>query len=86
MIPSRYLWSGSVNDRESYLNLHNELSSSLKKDGFLIVDLLPSFQKFKDPLSSFQFKYDGHWNKSGHLLAAQIIGNFLISLEEKSNK
>ena len=86
LIPSRYLWHGNDNDRKSYQKLHNEIVSSLQNKGLMFIDLLPTFEKVENPLSSYHFKYDGHWNKRGHLLAAEIIGNFLISLKENSNK
>ena len=85
IIPSRALWTG-VKERRAIANqIHRAFIKELNNQKINYVDIRSLMEKNEKPLK-YHFKYDGHWNKRGHLLAAEIIGNFLISLKENSNK
>ena len=43
------------------------------------VDLLPVFKEKASDGDQLYFSYDGHWNAQGHLLAAELIRDFVDS-------
>ena len=70
LIPSRGLWIApyhAVEDR-----IHNAFAASLRSKGVRVLDLRGAFEAGGNPLS-YHFPYDGHWNASGHALAASAI-------------
>jgi lysophospholipase L1-like esterase len=76
LIPSRALWVGdnrAVEDR-----IHTELVAALVKRGVAVLDLRPLFEATGQPLK-LHFANDGHWNTSGHALAAEAIVKCLAS-------
>jgi hypothetical protein len=74
IIPSRALWVGDNRAVEN--SVHNKLVSLLAASGINVVDLRACLEEGHDPLR-YYFKQDGHWNRQGHLKAAQAIAAFL---------
>jgi hypothetical protein len=70
LIPSRGLWVGPNREIENLV--HKAFKAALLQRGLDILDLQPVFEAGGNPLA-FHFAQDGHWNPSGHLLAAQVI-------------
>jgi len=75
LIPSRNLWTGK--NKKSQDQLHNKFFNNLIKDNISVIDLRYAFEKCNNPLG-YHFKHDGHWNKNGHLLAANEIFKYII--------
>lgn len=48
------------------------------------IDLLPIFKEKAANGEQLYFKYDGHWNEAGHLLAAVSIRNYLAARADSS--
>lgn len=83
ILPSRSLWVARTRDTEN--NIYEELISILNGGDIRVLDLRPAFESNGDPLSLF-FKNDGHWNASGHLVAAQTVTNFLNATGKAVNQ
>ena len=78
LIPSRYNWYGTSEMIKKIRKEHSNLNKTLEALGIKVIDLRTEFELASNyPLQDFHFKYDGHWNKMGHLKAAEIIGEFL---------
>lgn len=73
IIPSRALWTGSIEQRMDTAQLHDAFLRELLKRNVHVIDLRPFMEKSGDPLS-FHFNNDGHWNAKGHRLAAELLG------------
>lgn len=72
LIPFRLNWIAPY--QEIVFENHETFKELLKKEGINILDLKPVFERVStDPLQYFHFKNDGHWNSSGHQLAAEEI-------------
>ena len=74
LIPSRGLWIPPYNTIED--KVHNAFAASLRTKGVRVLDLRAALEAGGKPLS-YHFPYDGHWNASGHALAASVIANCL---------
>ena len=72
IIPSRSLWVGSPIRKKNALMIHNQFVKMLKDKGLQVVDMKAKMEEGLDPLS-YHFKTDGHWNESGHELAAEEL-------------
>lgn len=70
IIPSRALWYGE--NKIETNKIHINFLNILKKKNIEYVDLKSYFEKDSDPLK-YHFKKDGHWNKSGHKIAAEAV-------------
>lgn len=58
----------------------NRILDIFRRNKIPYVDLLPAFQKASrnDKLNLFYSKQDGHWNATGHALAAKIVYEELL--------
>ncbi len=72
IIPSRGLWTGDNQSNERLV--HEAFLKNLREQELTVVDLRPQFEQSGDPLS-YHFKFDGHWNRDGHRLAAKAIAS-----------
>jgi len=72
IIPSRSLWIGTKHQRKIANEIHNNFISALNKNNLKYIDMRVPMEQSKGPLE-FHFKYDGHWNKRGHRLAAEEL-------------
>ena len=73
IIPSRRLWIGKSQEREAALNIHKHLIATLMKNPNLkVIDTKKAMEDSGNPLQ-FHFANDGHWNASGHELAASLL-------------
>jgi acetyltransferase AlgX (SGNH hydrolase-like protein) len=72
IIPSRYLWSEDKERSEKENSFHKEFVEHLIENNFNVLDLKPIMEKSGNPLQ-YHFPVDGHWNKTGHKLAAEEI-------------
>lgn len=70
MLPSRGLWFSS--ETEKYFEEHDLVREELIKNNIDIIDPIQLFIKLEDP-KKLHFKYDGHFNKTGHSLIAGAI-------------
>lgn len=70
IIPSRALWVGASREEES--RVHERFVAALRDVGMRVVDPRASMEATGTPLS-FHFDNDGHWNPSGHRLAARML-------------
>jgi len=70
IIPSRGLWVGENLAVES--RVHEELVSRLRAMGIDVIDLRPVFEAAGNPMQ-FHFDNDGHWNPTGHRMAADAL-------------
>ena len=76
LIPSRALWIGP--DQADARRIHEAVLAGLKSAGIGVVDLRPRFERGGAPLS-FHFANDGHWNPSGHGVAARELSAALAA-------
>jgi hypothetical protein len=53
--------------------MHREFVGALADRGLTVIDMKRTLDAHGNPLSS-HFKKDGHWNKKGHILAAEALG------------
>src|SRR5262249_32286618 len=72
IIPSRRLWVGKTADRTEAARIHGAFIGSLRNSGMIVVDVRDRFEHNGNPLS-YYFANDGHWNKEGHRLAAEVL-------------
>ena len=56
-------------------NAQKEMHRFCSKEGIQLLDLQSAFKK--DTGHQFYYVADGHWNREGHLLAAQVVYNKL---------
>jgi hypothetical protein len=70
LLPSRGLWFSK--DYKKYFEEHNNTKKQLINYNINVIDPLPEFMKSNNP-KKYHFKYDGHFNKLGHLLLAEEI-------------
>jgi hypothetical protein len=64
---SRYLYPKLASKhRDEVLDLVRTL-------GIPIVDLEPSFRRYRDPLELFPFRNRGHYNEAGHRVVAEEV-------------
>ncbi len=80
LIGSRGLWTGAHQGTER--RTHEAMREILGMMGVRVIDLRPAFETGGDPLS-YHFKNDGHWNASGHRLAAETIAKALAEREHE---
>lgn len=74
IIPSRLTWVG--NNTEQERKLHAAFVEHLRSGGLQVIDMAPAFEREGKPMS-YHFHNDGHWNASGHALAAAEIAAHL---------
>lgn len=74
LVPSRRLWTGSVQDRAAADAVHTAFSTALRDRDLEIVDPRARFEEGGNPLA-YHFRNDGHWNGEGHRLAAEILAD-----------
>ena len=72
VIPSRGLWAGDNQEVESLV--HEALLSRLREMRIDVVDLRPVFEASGNPMQ-FHFDNDGHWNPTGHRMAAGALAD-----------
>jgi lysophospholipase L1-like esterase len=70
IVPSRALWVG--NNRPIEDRVHREFVAALSARHLDVVDMRGTFESEEDPLSN-HFRNDGHWNPTGHRLAAAAL-------------
>ena len=84
VIPSRYNWTGEYTFIEKTRKEHALFVEILKEKNLKVIDLRNNFENnAANPLDEFHFKFDGHWNKKGHIQASKEIGNFIVKDLEK---
>ncbi len=74
LIPSRGLWVEKLKVQQR--KIHNAFVDSLNRRNLEFIDLTTQFENAGNPLR-YHFKDDGHWNESGHALAASVIAKQL---------
>ena len=80
IIPSRYNWYGEYSFIEKTRKEHSLFVKLLREKNLKVIDLRNNFEKKSaNPLDEFHFKFDGHWNKKGHIQASKEIGDFIIN-------
>jgi SGNH hydrolase-like domain, acetyltransferase AlgX len=70
IVPSRALWVGDNRPVEDLV--HREFVAALRARHLDVIDLRSTFESGGDPLSH-HFRNDGHWNPTGHRLAAASL-------------
>ena len=75
LIPSRALWSGD--NRAVEARVHARFVQLLQEERLKVVDMKPRFEQGGQPLD-FYFKTDGHWNASGHAVAAEALAQYFM--------
>lgn len=85
-----------INYREQYFNQaevknpfypDERIANLGEKQGFIVLTLAPVFQSHADENQVFLHGFDntimgsGHWNKSGHKLAGEIISQKICATE-----
>jgi hypothetical protein len=76
IIPSRRLWVGEMVRRMKAARVHAAFIDDLRTHGMNVVDMRDRFEVGGNPLSH-HFVNDGHWNESGHRLAAEALSEAL---------
>lgn len=62
-----------------------DLIDYIKRDGIQYVDLSPRFaEEAKQGIDNF-YPLDGHWNRTGHRLAAEILYELLVGTSPRRN-
>jgi hypothetical protein len=82
IIPSRGLWAGDNLAVES--RVHESLVSRLRAMEIDVIDLRPVFEASGNPMK-FHFDNDGHWNPTGHRIAADVLAAHLSAREVQGN-
>lgn len=82
IIPSRSLWLGPQEQRLEAQSNHNNFLKALTKNKIRFVDMQGPMEKSNSPLN-YHFKYDGHWAKNGHRLAAEELVKMLKPVNGK---
>lgn len=63
-----------------------EIRALAQQSGFLVIDLLHPFQEdFRTSRESHSWLHDGHWNRRGHAVAAEVVKDFLIQHRAEYN-
>ena len=58
-----------------------------EQNNVLMIDLTPTLEmKCDEYCDKYYFRMDGHWNKEGHKLAAEIMYNYINDLTENAKK
>ncbi len=70
IIPSRRLWHGDNMATER--KVHEGFVRLLRESNLRVVDMVPAMEKTGNPLA-YYFRTDPHWNKRGHVLAAELL-------------
>jgi hypothetical protein len=52
----------------------SDLEAFCRKEGLPLVDLVPAMESERQPVF---FRYDDHWNRHGHELAARVLARFV---------
>lgn len=74
VVPIRGLWIGE--HREDERAIHDRFTARLRALGIDFVDMRTALEREGDPMR-FHFANDGHWNPSGHALAARALAEHL---------
>jgi hypothetical protein len=72
IIPSRALWIGTEASRKTADKIHKAFIKELERRKINYVDPRSLIEKNKMPLQ-YHFKYDGHWTRDAHQIAAQAL-------------
>jgi hypothetical protein len=72
LIPSRGLWVGSKKNKKIADQLHKSFISEIRKLKIDYIDLRHLMELSGNPMN-FHFKFDGHWTKEAHLIAANEL-------------
>lgn len=72
IIPSRALWTGVKERRDITNQIHRAFIKELKNKKINYVDIRSLLEKSKAPLK-YHFKYDGHWTRDAHQIAAKAL-------------
>lgn len=63
-----------------------EIRTLAEQSGFAVIDLLLPFQEdFRSSMQSHSWLHDGHWNRRGHVVAAEFVNGFLIQHRAEYN-
>ena len=77
IIPARGLWIGKNQEAEG--RVHDRFVSEARMNNNIeVIDMRPVFEKTGNPMQ-FYFKHDGHWNVTGHQLAAKYLAEKMLS-------
>jgi SGNH hydrolase-like domain, acetyltransferase AlgX len=76
VIPSRRLWVGASSRRANAARVHSTFVDGLREYGMTVVDIRNRMEAGGNPLS-YHFANDGHWNATGHRLAAEALSEVL---------
>jgi lysophospholipase L1-like esterase len=76
LIPSRALWVGNPRSQAIENRVHTAFVVALQRRGIDVLDLQPVLEAKLAP-RAYHFANDGHWNPSGHALAAHAISQHL---------
>ncbi|MCB2102947.1 MAG: hypothetical protein KDE22_18865 [Rhodobacterales bacterium] len=74
LIPARGLWSGD--STAALRQVHEDFAARLRARNLDVVDPLAALERGGAPLS-YYFANDGHWNPTGHALAADLLARHL---------
>ena len=73
-----FIMQNSLNEKELEYDKVQKLALKFAKDNNInFFDMLPYFRQ-KNINNTFYFNIDGHWNKQGHELAAELLYNYLL--------
>jgi hypothetical protein len=76
IVPSRALWTGTVEHRRQVARAHELFVGLLGQAGLHVVDVRSQFEQSGSPLK-LHFPNDGHWNADGHRIAAHALARIL---------
>ena len=72
IIPSRALWTGTEEYRNTADKIHKAFIKELDRRKIKYVDPRSLIEKNNMPLH-YHFKYDGHWTRDAHQIAAKAL-------------
>lgn len=84
IIPSRRLWVGDKNTKKIADENHKSFIAEIRKFNIEYIDMRQIMERKGNPMK-FHFRYDGHWNKEAHNLAAKELANKINSVKKISD-